>query len=476
MKVSVPASEPTSTVQVTASRRGPLWAKLFSLAVIFNALGIAVSVWVARLVRLIPESDSTEQWLRAGYYTAIALAAIFDALLLDELLFKGAFRRTHLVGRIPGALKRDDDVEAVAASMQRSGLSFPFLLVASGLVSNIAFNLVDRDFDGYYRNLGVYLGPLHRGDPGAQIAAVRQLSIRRAPQVVPALRWRMQEGGPAAPWAAWALGRHRDQPSHNPLIAPLVAAVRTGDPALRREATVALGRLQQRSMAPAIQDELRADLQAWTDHGTLIDLRLLYALGAVQVNSSADLLEQVLQRGDPKAQRIAAWAVAQHRDQRGGVALVRILEDRLPTADVELRCAIVHALGIFAHERANLALVRAYDDSTAADLDVLCPRETVMMSPDFSEDGEDMFMPDDALALKILASMGQMRATRPEVRAVVEPWLERRIADEGATMFVREGARVLLSGIREGRNDSTKPTVEEAYDAQKNRVEKALDL
>ncbi|MBC8068328.1 MAG: hypothetical protein IAG13_08340 [Deltaproteobacteria bacterium] len=469
------SSEPTPTIQVSAAQRGPLWAKLFSLAVIFNALGIAVSVWVARMVRMIPESDATEQWLRAAYYGGIALAAIFDALLLDELLFKGAFRRTHL-GRVPGALKRDDDVEVVAASMQRSGLSFPFLLIASGLVSNMAFNVIDRDFDGYYRNLGVYLGPLHRGDDTAQIEAVRQLSIRRSPEIVPQLRWRMNEGGAASPWAAWALGRHRDQPSHKPLIAPLVAAVRTGDPALRREAIIALGRLQQRSMAPAIQDELRKDLQTWVDHGTAIDLRLLYVLGAVQVTSSSPVLEDVLHRGDPVAQRVAAWAIAQHRDQRGGIGLVHILEDRLPTAGVELRCAIVHALGIFAHERANLALVRAFDDSTAAELDTLCPRITVMMSPDRAEDGEDILMPDDALALKILASMGQMRATNPDVRAVVEPWLERRIVDPDATLFVQEGARALLSGIREARDDSTKPSVEEAFDAQKNRVERTLGL
>ena len=464
MKVSVSESEPSPTVQVSASRRGPVWAKLFSLVVIFNALGIAVSVWVARLVRMIPETDSGEQWLRAAYYGAIALAAIFDALLLDELLFNGAFRRTHLAGRVPGVLKRDEDVEIVAASMQRSLLSFPFLLIASGMVSNMVFNVVDRDFDGYYRNIGVYLGPLHRGTPEQQIEAVKQLSIRRSPEIVPQLRWRMAEGGPAAPWAAWALGRHRELPSVNSLISPLVAAVRTGDPALRREAAIALGRLQQRSMVSAVQDELKADLAAWEKDGTMIDLRLLYALGAMQVTSSAEILEQVVQRGDPMAQRIAAWAVAQHRDQREGKKMVRILEERLPTADVELRCAIVHALGIFAHEGSNLALVRAYDDSTPTERDTLCPRVTVMMSPDRNEDGEDMLMPDDALALKILASMGQMRATNPEIRAVVEPWLEKRIVDPNVTLFVQEGARALLTGIREARDDSKKPTVEEAFD------------
>ena len=55
-----------------------------------------------------------------------------------------------------------------------------------------------------------------------------------------------------------------------------------------------------------------------------------------------------------------------------------------------------------------------------------------------------------------------MRATSPEVRAAVEPWLEARTVDQDATAFVREHAGVLLAGIREARDDSKRPTVEQA--------------
>jgi hypothetical protein len=48
------------------------------------------------------------------------------------------------------------------------------------------------------------------------------------------------------------------------------------------------------------------------------------------------------------------------------------------------------------------------------------------------------------------------------VRAVVEPWLETRVVDADATAFVREHAGVLLAGIREARDDSKRPTVEQA--------------
>jgi HEAT repeat protein len=460
MSVRVTESDPARTIEVTESRRQPGWTKFFSLAVIANAAAIAIAVWVARLIRAIPATDEAEQWLRVVYYGGIALAAIFDALLLDEALFKGAFRKTHILGRLPGFAKRDEDVDDVAISMQRSTWSFPLLLLTAGMVTSMLLNLVTRDLDGYYRSLGVHIGALHRGDAPRQIAAIKELSIRRAPEVLPNLKRALAQGGEAAPWAAWALGRHRDLPSRRPLIAPLVSAVREGSPALRREAAIALGRLQQRSMVGALQQELRADLDA----GNAIDVRLLYALGSVQVTSSKDLLHEVLQQGDAPAQRIAAWAIAQHRDQRGAKDFAKLLEDRLPTADVELRCAIVHSLGIFAHERSNLALVRAYDSSTEAELAFGCPRIRIPMSPDGTDDFEEILMPEDTLALKILASMGQMRATTPEVRAVVEPWLERRVADTTATLFIQEGARTLLAGIREARNDATKPTVDEVFD------------
>jgi len=469
MSPLVPAPE----LQITSTRRAPIWTKLFTVAVVVNTLGILVASAMAKFVRAVPATDAAEQGWRFAYYAAIGLAAIVDALLLDELWFKGSFRRTHLVGKVPGFARRDDDVEAVAVSMQRSTVSFPILVVLAGVVTSFGYELVTGDFETYYREVGRDLGQLRRGDDGQKIAAVQRLSIRRRPEVLPALKATLEEGGEAARWAAWAMGRHRDLERRKPLVAPLVAASKAGDPALRREAVLALGRLQQRSAAQELQSELWADLEAGA-----VDPRLLYALGSIQVTSSAEVLEAVLHRGDPQAQRLAAWAIAQHRDQRGAEDMVEILESHLPTADVGLRCAIVHSLGVFSHERSNLALVRAYDSSTPAELATVCPRITLTMSPtpppDLAEttgsngvnvvpdDVEELLMPDDALALKVLAAMGQMRATTPEVRAVVEPWLEARAVDADATAFVREHAGVLLSGIREARNDALKPSVEEA--------------
>jgi hypothetical protein len=467
MSLGVSESGPPS-LQITSSRRAPAWAKLFTLAIVANLLGLLAASAMAKFVGSVPATDQAEQGWRAAYWVGIAIAAIFDALLLDELWFKGAFRRAHLTGKVPGFARTDDDVEGVAISMQRSTVSFPMLVLVAGFATSLVYEyVINRGFESYYRDVGQDIGKLKRGTPEQQIAAVQNLSVRRRPEVVPALRWALANAPEAAPHAAWALGRHRDlqvelrkQP-----IAALLEVSQSPDPALRREAVIALGRLQQRSVHPQLQGFLAADLESGS-----IDRRLLYALGSVQHISSKDVLASVLDRGDPESQRLAAWALAQHRDLKGGKDLVGILEARLPTADVGLRCAIVHALGIFAHERSNLALVRAYDDSAPEELAYVCPRSSIVMNPptqggstpQHGNDLEEVLMPEDALALRILAAMGQMRATSPDVRAVVEPWLETREVDADATAFVREHAGVLLTGIREARDDSKRPTVEQA--------------
>jgi hypothetical protein len=174
----------------------------------------------------------------------------------------------------------------------------------------------------------------------------------------------------------------------------------------------------------------------------------------MQVVSSVPLLEELLVgAADEDTQRLAAWALAQHRDQRDGRMVVEVLEKRLPSASLDVRCAIVHALGILADERSNLALVRAYDDATPDEHEHVCPRITLQLRPDGADDTVLLLRPERKLAMKVILSMGQMRATSPDVRAVVEPWLTALAAEPSAIYEVREGSGSLLAGIRGGRDD-----------------------
>src|SRR5687768_1286286 len=164
MNGRVSQADPPHTLQVTEVRRAPAWPRLFSLAVIANAAALAGGLYSARLLRAVPETDAGEQWLRAIYYIGVGIAAIFDAFLLDEVLFKGAFRRTHVLGKVPGFAKSDEDVEDIAVGLQKTTWSFPFLVISSGLVTMILLNFLTRDIDGYYKTLGVHIGAVERGD------------------------------------------------------------------------------------------------------------------------------------------------------------------------------------------------------------------------------------------------------------------------------------------------------------------------
>jgi HEAT repeats/PBS lyase HEAT-like repeat len=433
-----------------APRRGrAIRAKLVSLALLANMAGLVVAIYVARSVRGGHVSDGGETPWFASYYAAMFVVAVFDAFLLDELVFGGSFRRKYLQGHDERHLERSGDDSALAASLRPNPLGFPMVAVLCGGLTYLLFNLANDGFDSWHRTIGRHLAALRSDDPELQRIAITELSIRRDGPVVPALVQALQAGGPTAPWAAWALGRFYDLPTLRPVITPLVGATHQDDPAVRREALIALGRLQHRASAPAIHAEIRAQTAA----GETVDPRLLYALGSIQVLSSVPLLEELLVAADEETQRMAAWALAQHRDQREGREVVEVLERRLPSASLPVRCAIVHALGILADERSNLALVRAYDDATPDELETVCPRITVAFRPDGGDDQSLLLRPERKLAMKVILAMGQMRATSPDVRAVVEPWLVARVADASTIYEAREGGQSLLAGIRAGRDD-----------------------
>ncbi|MCH9688054.1 MAG: HEAT repeat domain-containing protein [Deltaproteobacteria bacterium] len=451
---SRPSPAPTPHRGARATR-----AKLVSLTVLANMTGLLIAIWVAKTLRSGHASDAAQTGWMFAYYGAMFVVAIVDAFLVDALLFGGSFRRKYLQGQDGRQLERQGDDEELAASFKTNGIGFPLVVVLCGGLTYLLFNFANGDFDTYHRTIGIHLSTLRNGDETERRAAVIELSVRRAPQVLPALEHALAQEGDTGGWAAWALGRFQDLPTKRPVVVPLVAAARSSDPRVRHEALIALGRLQHRPMAPYIQREVERE----RDAGQGIDPRLLYALGSIQVTSSVPLLQGLLHGADEQTQRLAAWALAQHRDQRGGRDAVDVLEARLPSASADVRCAIVHALGILADEASNVPLVRAYDDSPPDALAYVCPRITMSLSPDGAGDDDvELLRPERKFGMKIILAMGQMRATTSDVRDAVEPWLSELAHDPVALPEVREGSASLLAGIRGGRNDADAKTVDEA--------------
>ena len=443
-------------------RHTPVALKLWVALVVTNIGGMMASLWLAAKLRAVPATAGEESLLFAAYYTAMAIAAIADALLLDEILFKGAFRISALQGKTAESLRPSDDVGTMAASLQRSSYSFPALLILGGVASYLLFNLVNGDFNFYWRTLGKHVAALRDDGPEAEprrLQAIAELSIRRDPRdrhfIPNVLRRHLAEGGSIGVWAAWALGRFSDLPPRQraPIHDALLAATRSPEPALRREAVIALARLQHRPVTKALVAELEAEL-ADLGGGDPVDPRLVYSTGWIQTMESVPALTAILGRGDLLAQRIAAWALAQHRDEKGGREVVRILEERLPAAALPVRCAIVYGLGITRDEGSNRALMHAHDLATRAELETPCELIQLYLRPDGGDEGARLLEPVDTYEMQILHAMGQVRATTPELRAQVEPWLAQVIAAADPGSLKKTRAESLLQGVQAGRDDT----------------------
>jgi hypothetical protein len=427
--------------------------KLWLGVVVANLLGLFVAVWIAGALRLGAGNPNT---LLPIYYLMMFVAGLADGLWLDEVLFKGGFRRAVLqgvAGRVPGKGKVDDsDVEDVAASLQRPTIGFPVVVVVCSLLTYGLFNLANHGFDRWWKDIGKQAQVVRHGeDSAARIEAIRDLSLRNRPEVLDVFEEHLTDPDPqVAAWAAWALGRQRQNTVMNSnRIAPLYDRVRKGPPEVQREALIALARLQHR----AISDELHEALREELEHAEQVDVRLVWALGYVQHPDTLPVLDQALYHADPSVRRIAAWALAQQRDSGKGREAADLLEQRLPAAPFETKCAIVHALGVLTDERSNLALIHAYQGLSPAERETVCTSEAIFASPDHEDDREDILMPQDTYAMKTLQAMGGMRATTAQIRAEVEPWLETLVADEQTGHVFRESAQSLLTGIREQRND-----------------------
>jgi hypothetical protein len=412
-----------------------------------NIIGLFAAVYVSSYLRA---GAGDPDVLFPFYYGTLVLAGIADALWIDHMVFKGAFRKVF-TGRT-GAGK-NADVEDVAAGLTTSTMQFPIVVIVCCGITYFAFNLVNRHFDRWWKDIGEHIHTLRSPESSAQAQqkSIIALSNRPNPEVVDVLEAELLDGDPQVEaYAAWAMGRQKQHEAMNMTrIPPLMERVRNGDPEVRREALLALSRLQHQ----AIADEVQADLAAELDGGKDLDLRLIWALGYLQHADSLPILDKALYHPDETVRRLAAWSISQHRDSGKGREAADLLEQRLPAASMPTKCAIVQSLGVLSDERSNLALMHAYDSATPAERELLCKRLSVSASPDGERDHEDLLAPSERFSVKIMLSLGAMRATTPEIRAQVEPWLEAVIARPDTALVTRESAQSLLVGIRSQRND-----------------------
>ncbi len=435
--------------------RGYTLRQKFALAALMThvmalVIGYAIAMWV-RGERLEP---SLEPLLLAGFYVLLALCAVLDAMWADEVIFAGSFRITALQGKSVESLHADSDLEDMVATTRRPSVTFPLSLVIAGLLNYALLNLATRDFLGFYDSTGQHVRTLKGTDTeeGPQrLVAVRALALNTRPASVRALvRATEHNDAETASWAAWALGRHASMPYAGKLVEPLAQALDRDDPTVRREAILALARVQHRSIRAQLIELLFRDLE----DPKPADVRLVWGLGYLQHLDGLEVLTRALDKGDEGGVGpMAAWSMAQLRDQREGRSVVPVLEQRLLKAPFETACAIVHALSVLGDERSNMVLMRSFDGRSPTFRAQTCPSIRVFTGPDHHADERILVRPE-SFAMKTLQALGRVRATSPEMRALVEPWLE-IVIDETSdnSLATRQAAANLLDGIRSSRND-----------------------
>lgn len=444
------ASASPRTATTRRIRRNLLLAALMT-----HVLGALVAFGVSMWVRQETFAPSMEPVLVGAYYLALALCAVVDALVADEWLFDGSFRWMVLKGTTADNVTARASVDELVAATRRPHLSFPVSVIVAGLVNVVVFNASSRDFGDYYEHTGKHIHTL-RGDDdegsAARLEACKTLSLNTRPPAVRALIRATEHPDPTtAAWAAWALGRQHATTYANRLIEPLHRALDQGPPPVQREAAIALARIQHRAARGAVIEALDGELRA----GGPVDARLVWSLGYLQHMDSLEVLTAALDASAP-TDALAAWALAQLRDEVGGRQAVPVLERRLLHGSFERACAIVHALSVLGDERSNLVLMQAFDARDAATLASVCPVQEIRTSPTLDDDHRILVRPE-TYAMKTLIALGRVRATSPEMRAIVEPWLEALIATPGHSLATRQAAQNLLEGIQGGRDDLAAP-------------------
>ncbi len=383
---------------------------LILAALVLNVAAQAYSIPVTRYIRESSTSVNADIALRFAYFAFMLLVAVVEALLVDDLLSGGAWRKRFLGGLKPGAGSgrrpgdqdsvdlSDEEFEAALGS-RRSGLRF--LIAESSLSFFLAFfvllglnwlmfNALNGWFDLYYGRGGHYVTQLRSPDARLRCEAILELSYRRSARVgldlERALADRLEEGTPKEKvWAAWALGYRRKlklpaRPTEQVERAEdlLVSLLERGTDRQRQVAAVAAARyLMARGerasarLLPAIRSLARSRQASGK-----MDVETAVALGLLGDKPEVALLGELLLRGEQRLAEVAAWALGrmQHRSS------LRPLLGGLDKAPAPVRCAIVRALGrLGSAARVSVRLMAEFNHKSSG---FVCAARKVVLRPD----------------------------------------------------------------------------------------------
>ncbi len=347
---------------------------LIIATVILNVVAQAYSIPVTRYIRDSSTSVSADIALRFAYFAFMLITAGLEALLFDDIVSGGAWRKRFLGGagtragkplvmdKEEDALELTDEEFEAALGSRRSPVrsliaenSLPFFIAFFVLLGLnwVAFNALNGWFDLYYGRGGHHVTQLRSKDADERCKAMLELSYKRSKRMGLDLEKvfsdRLEKGTAKEKiWAAWALGYRRKlrlpgKPVHQLERAEdlLVRLLEKGTPRQQRVAVVAAARYSlargddaSATLLPALRNLVGR--QAMADK---VPVESVVALGLLREKSAVKLLgDLLLKKGEERAVA-AAWGLGRMQHASALGPLLAALDKAEPT----VRCAIVRA-------------------------------------------------------------------------------------------------------------------------------------
>ncbi len=422
---------------------------LLAVLVLLNLVGMAYNIRATAFIRVSSTSVVTDLLLRLLYFGFMVGITVSEVLFVDQVAFRGGWRKRVLGGLRGRAAHLEDEDEppgeevsgqpqvesgeedgqlGVMAGGMRDYTAHVSLLFLVLLGLNYAmFNLVNGGFDSYYRKVGLLYTQLRSPDVDTRVKALAQLAVKRHKGVSLRLLERLEKGtAEEKSWASWALGYRAAygllpsdlRPRAERLVLPLVSS---GSMAHRSSAAVALARLESYQwLDPAVGALSEPDS----------DSRFAIALGLLgdRRPAAVQALGKVLARKkNGRLARSVVWALGQIRAPESR----SLIESALFALDEEGRCIAVEALGQLGSKESVATLVRLFESKLSA---VRCPQVVERLRPDGEGDLLYLYYWDSRAYRKL----GCVRRREPlRVRILEVLW---RIGDQEILPWIRSRA------------------------------------
>jgi hypothetical protein len=443
---------------------------LIITTMVLNVVAQAYSIPVTRYIRESSTSVNADIALRFAYFAFMLITAGVEALLFDDIISGGAWRKRFFGGigspkggKESGADKEEDGLDLsdeefdAALGSRRSPVrsliaenSLPFFIAFFVLLGLnwVAFNALNGWFDLYYGRGGHYITQLRSKDADERCKALLELSYKRSKRMGLDLEKvfadRLEKGTAKEKiWAAWALGYRRklklpSRPVHQLERAEdlLVQLLDKGTPRQQRVAVVAAARYTlargddaSATLLPALRKLVGR--QAAADK---ISVETVVALGLLREKSAVKLLGELLLRSGEERAVVAAWGLGRMQH----ASALRPLSSALDKAGPVVRCAIVRAfqkLGSAAQVSTLLMAQFNHKGSTFT-----CGVHKIVLRPDGRGskivDKLPLAMMSDRYRVLLLKTMAKVSFLQDAL-----PWLKRVSEDSAFHKQVRGYAR-----------------------------------